>query len=121
MITNISLASVFVKDVDASKKFYVEVLGFDEGEDITLGDYRWCTVRHPNQPELQVHLAQPGPPHSPEMVESIKRALDEHVHAGGNGAEHVRLVQVVRRRDDGVRHCVRACRDGGFRGGRGRA
>jgi hypothetical protein len=42
-----------------------------------LGDYRWCTVRHPSQPELQVHLAQPGPPHSPEMVESINRAMDE--------------------------------------------
>ena len=77
MITNISLASVFVKDIDASIKFYVEVLGFEEGEDITLGDYRWCTVRHPSQPELQVHLALPGPPHSPEMIESITRALDE--------------------------------------------
>ena len=82
MITNISLASVFVKDVDESKRFYVDVLGFDEGEDILLGDYRWCTVRHPNQPELQVHLRHPGPPLSPEMVESINRALDE---GGMNG------------------------------------
>jgi catechol 2,3-dioxygenase-like lactoylglutathione lyase family enzyme len=83
MITNISLASVFVKDVDASKRFYVDVLGFTEGEDITLGEgYRWCTVIHPSQPELQVHLAVPGPPFSPEMVESINRALDE---GGMNG------------------------------------
>ena len=37
---------------------------------------------HPNQPELQVHLAIPGPPFSPEMVESINRALDE---GGMNG------------------------------------
>ena len=78
MITNISIASVFVKDVDESKKFYLDVLGFDEGTDITLGDgYRWCTVVHPSQPELQVHLTIPGPPHSPEMVEAINRALDE--------------------------------------------
>jgi len=78
VITNISIASVFVKDVDASKRFYVDVLGFAEKEDITLGDgYRWCTVIHPNQPELQVHLTVPGPPHSPEMVEAINRALDE--------------------------------------------
>ena len=78
MITNISIASVFVKDVDASKRFYVDVLGFEESTDITLGDgYRWCTVVHPNQPELQVHLTIPGPPHSPEMVEAINRALDE--------------------------------------------
>jgi predicted enzyme related to lactoylglutathione lyase len=78
MITNISIASVFVKDVDESKRFYTEVLGFESKEDITLGDgYRWCTVNHPSQPELSVHLTVPGPPHSPEMVAQINRALDE--------------------------------------------
>jgi catechol 2,3-dioxygenase-like lactoylglutathione lyase family enzyme len=78
MITNISIASVFVKDVDASKAFYIDVLGFAEHTDVTLGDgYRWCTVKHPTQPELQVHLTVPGPPISPEMVTAIKRALDE--------------------------------------------
>ncbi|HEX5512602.1 MAG TPA: VOC family protein [Actinomycetales bacterium] len=78
MITNISITSVFVKDVDESKKFYTDVLGFKEKDDITLGGgFRWCTVVHPNQPELQVHLTIPGPPHSPEMVEAINRALDE--------------------------------------------
>jgi catechol 2,3-dioxygenase-like lactoylglutathione lyase family enzyme len=77
MITNISIASVFVKDIDESKKFYTDVLGFAEGADVTLGDYRWCTVVHPSQPELHVHLTPPGPPHSPEMVEAINRALDE--------------------------------------------
>ncbi len=79
MITNISIASVFVKDIDASKAFYIDVLGFAEHTDITLADgsYRWCTVMHPSQPELQVHLTQPGPPISPEMVTAINRALDD--------------------------------------------
>jgi catechol 2,3-dioxygenase-like lactoylglutathione lyase family enzyme len=78
MITNISIASVFVKDVDASKRFYVDLLGFEEKADLTLGDgYRWCTVIHPSQPELQVHLTVPGPPHTPEMVAAINRALDD--------------------------------------------
>jgi catechol 2,3-dioxygenase-like lactoylglutathione lyase family enzyme len=78
MITNISIASVFVKDVDASKAFYIDVLGFAEHTDITLGDgYRWCTVMHPSQPELQVHLTVPGPPVSPELVAAITRALDD--------------------------------------------
>jgi catechol 2,3-dioxygenase-like lactoylglutathione lyase family enzyme len=78
MITNIAIASVFVKDVDASKAFYTDVLGFEEHTDLTLGDgYRWCTVNHPSQPELQVHLTLPGPPHSPDMVAAINRALDE--------------------------------------------
>ncbi|WP_103381709.1 VOC family protein [Pseudonocardia dioxanivorans] len=77
MITNISITSVFVKDVDESKAFYIDVLGFEEHTDITIGDgYRWCTVKHPNQPELQVHLTVPGPPFSPEMVDAINRSLD---------------------------------------------
>jgi catechol 2,3-dioxygenase-like lactoylglutathione lyase family enzyme len=78
MITNISITSVFVKDVDASKAFYTDVLGFAEHTDITLADgYRWCTVKHPSQPELQVHLTVAGPPISPEMVAAINRALDD--------------------------------------------
>lgn len=77
MITGVSITSVFVKDVDASKAFYIDVLGFVENADITLGDgYRWCAVNHPEQPELQVTLSVPGPPHSPEMIEAINRALD---------------------------------------------
>ena len=77
MITNISIVSVFVKDVDESKRFYTTVLGFEAKDDITLGDgYRWCTVNHPSQPELAVHLTVPGPPFSPELVEAMQRAQD---------------------------------------------
>lgn len=78
MITNISIVSVFVKDVDEAHRFYTEVLGFEPKDDITLGDgYRWCTVVHPDQPELQVHLTIPGPPMSPELAGAIQRAQDE--------------------------------------------
>ena len=78
MITNISIVSVFVKDVDQSKAFYTDVLGFDARDDITLGDgYRWCTVVHPNQPELMVGLAVPGPPLASELADAIRRAQDE--------------------------------------------
>ena len=78
MITNISIVSVFVKDVDESKRFYTDVLGFEARDDITLGDgYRWCTVVHPSQPELLVSLAIPGPPHPPELIEAMKRAMAE--------------------------------------------
>ncbi|MGC5028451.1 VOC family protein [Micromonospora sp. DT229] len=79
MITNVSLTTVFVKDIDAAKTFYTEVLGFVERTDITIGDgsYRWCTVGHPSQPELEVHLQLPGPPLSPEVAEMFTRARDE--------------------------------------------
>ena len=83
MITNISIVSVFVKDQDEALAFYTDVLGFEPKDDITLGDgYRWCTVVHPKQPELNVNLAVPGPPLAPEMVEAIRRAQDE---GGMNG------------------------------------
>lgn len=79
MITHVSITSVFVKDIDASKAFYIDVLGFEEHTDITLADgsYRWCTVKHPSQPELEVHLTLPGPPLSPELAETVRRAQDE--------------------------------------------
>ena len=77
MITNVSIVSVFVKDVDASKAFYIDVLGFQEHTDITLSEgYRWCTVKSPTQPDLQIHLTVPGPPIPDDLVASINRALD---------------------------------------------
>ncbi|GAB3856342.1 VOC family protein [Nocardioides maradonensis] len=78
MITNISLVSVFVQDIDESLAFYTDVLGFEAKDDIQLGpDYRWVTVVHPNQPELQVHLALPGPPMSDDLVAAMRRAQAE--------------------------------------------
>jgi catechol 2,3-dioxygenase-like lactoylglutathione lyase family enzyme len=78
MITNISIVDVNVKDVDAAKAFYIDILGFAEHTDITLSEgYRWCTVKHPSQPEIEVHLTVPGPPYSPEMVNAMNRSLDD--------------------------------------------
>ena len=63
MITNISLFTLYVTDQDEAKKFYVDVLGFEERSDIKMGEgFRWVTVGHPSQPELQVTLMTPGPP-----------------------------------------------------------
>ena len=82
MITHISIAPVFVRDIDASKRFYVDVFGFEEKDDITMGDFRWCTVVHPSQPELMVHLTIPGPPHAQHTIDAINRAIDEGVWHG---------------------------------------
>ncbi|MDV3222866.1 VOC family protein [Intrasporangium sp.] len=92
MITNISIVSVFVKDIDESKKFYTDVLGFREQDDITLGEgYRWCTIVHPSQPELAVNLAVPGPPLAPDMVEAVERALEAGtMHGLGLGVDDCR-------------------------------
>ena len=78
MITNISLVSVWVKDIDESKAFYTDVLGFEVGDDLQLGpDFRWCTVRHPKQPEIQIHLTTPSGPLPDYLIEAMNRAQDE--------------------------------------------
>ncbi len=78
MISNISLTTVWVRDIDESVAFYVEKLGFEARDDVRLGDdFRWCTVGHPSQPELDVHLSTPGPPLSPEYADAVSRALDD--------------------------------------------
>ena len=78
MITNVSLVSVFVKDLDESLAFYTDVLGFDAKDDIQLGpDYRWVTVVHPRQPELILHLSIPGAPMSEDLVQAMRRAQAE--------------------------------------------
>lgn len=78
MITNISLLSVWVKDIDESLAFYTEVLGFEVGDDLQLGhDFRWCTVFHPRQPEIHLHLTTPSGPLPDYLIEAMARAQDE--------------------------------------------
>lgn len=76
MISNISLFTLYVTDQDASKKFYVDNLGFVEKSDVSMGEgFRWVTIGHPEQPELEVTLMVPGPPLDADVAESIRRAL----------------------------------------------
>lgn len=75
MITNVAIISVFCRDLDETRDFYVDVLGFQPAEDVTFGDYRWLTVSHPSQPELYLHITTPGPPLDDGLAESIRRSL----------------------------------------------
>lgn len=75
MITHVSLVSVWVRDIDESLAFYTDVLGFDPLDDIQLGpDFRWVTVAHPSQPQLQIHLTTPSKPLSDDLIAAIERA-----------------------------------------------
>jgi catechol 2,3-dioxygenase-like lactoylglutathione lyase family enzyme len=63
MITNVSLVTVYCLDQDQARDFYVDVLGFSARTDVTMDDgYRWVTVGHDSQPELELTLMTPGPP-----------------------------------------------------------
>ena len=75
MITNVSLVSVWVTDLDAALDFYVDTLGFEARDDVTLGaDFRWVTVGHPSQPELDLHLTTPSSPLSEDLIAAMRRA-----------------------------------------------
>ena len=76
MITNISLLTLYVTDQDEARDFYVDKLGFVAKTDVSMGDdFRWVTIGHPQQPELEVTLMVPGPPLDPEMAQAVERAL----------------------------------------------
>jgi predicted enzyme related to lactoylglutathione lyase len=76
MISNISLFTLHVTDQEEAKRFYVDVLGFEERSDVKMGDaFRWVTVGHPSQPELDITLMLPGPPLDDDMAGAVRRAL----------------------------------------------
>lgn len=83
MITNVSLHTVWVTDIDAARDFYVDKLGFVLNSDVVMGDFRWCTVNHPNQPELELNLMVPGPPLDGEDAETVTRMLSKGAMGGG--------------------------------------
>ncbi|MFI5841992.1 VOC family protein [Catenuloplanes sp. NPDC051500] len=77
MITNISLVTVYCLDQDATRDFYVKHLGFKPGVDVPMGPgFRWVTLIHPNQPELEVTLMTPGPPLDDDAATFVRRQLE---------------------------------------------
>ena len=76
MIQNISLVTVYCLDQDQTRDFYVDKLGFEPRVDNRIGDLRWVTIAHPNQPELEVTLMVPGPPLSPEAADFYRGQLE---------------------------------------------
>ncbi len=83
MITNVSLVTLYVSDQDDAKSFYTDVLGFEERADVRMGDgFRWVTVGHPAQPELEITLMVPGPPLDDDMAGAVRRALAKGTMGG---------------------------------------
>ncbi|WP_018501434.1 VOC family protein [Parafrankia discariae] len=76
MITNISLVTIYCLDQDKARDFYVDVLGFEPRADVSMGgEFRWVTIGHPGQPELQATLMVPGPPLDPDAADFVRRQL----------------------------------------------
>ncbi|ABW15295.1 Glyoxalase/bleomycin resistance protein/dioxygenase [Parafrankia sp. EAN1pec] len=76
MITNISLVTIYCLDQDKARDFYVDVLGFEPRTDVSMGgEFRWVTIGHRSQPELEATLMVPGPPLDPDAADFVRRQL----------------------------------------------
>ena len=79
MEQGVGVAGIYVRDQDEAIGFYVGKLGFGIHTDAKNGDYRWLTVRHPDQPDFQLGLFRPQPP---TVDDATARQLDEMVAKG---------------------------------------
>lgn len=62
MIKGIGVVGLYVRDQDEALDFYVSKLGFVVHADHRNGNYRWLTVKHPDQPGFELGLFQPQEP-----------------------------------------------------------
>ena len=92
MITGMSHTSVWVLDQDRALAFYTEKLGYRVATDASMGPGgRWLTVSHPEQPDVELILAFPGPPMLAEDDAQVIRSL---VAKGSLGAGVMRCDDV---------------------------
>ena len=79
MSEGVQVAGVYVRDQDEALDFYVGKLGFEVHTDVRNGDYRWLTVRHPEQPTFQLGLFRPQ---APIVDDATAQLLKEAVAKG---------------------------------------
>ena len=82
MITRLNVTSIYVLDKEEALDFYVNKLGFEKGNDVKQGDYRWLTVKVPDS-DVEVSLEQPGPPLHDEATAAQLRELITKGALGG--------------------------------------
>lgn len=70
---------LYVRDQDEALGFYVGKLGFRVHTDAKNGDYRWLTVRHPDQASFQLGLFTPQ---APLVDATTAQSLNEAVAKG---------------------------------------
>ncbi len=84
MITRLGHTMLFVLDQGKALDTYVGKLGFKVGTDMKMEGLRWLTVTAPGDPDLQLVLAEPGPPMlEPEDAALIRRLLERNAMGAG--------------------------------------
>ena len=94
MSIRIKLVSIMVDDQAKALRFYTDVLGFLEKNDVPVGEYRWITVVSPDGPDDLELVLEPN-------ANPAGKAFQEAMFAQGipitafevsdMGAEHARL------------------------------
>lgn len=80
MITKLSHVLLYVLDQDSAKKFYTEKLGFVVRSDVKMGEgfegagwgFRWLTVGPPDQPDVEIVLADPSMGHDEQTAKELR-------------------------------------------------
>lgn len=84
MITRMSHACVYVLDQDSAKAFYTEKLGFEVRTDVSMEGFRWLTVGPKDQPDLEIILAEVGPPmFDAETAEQVRALVAKGAMSAG--------------------------------------
>ena len=86
MIQKLSHVTLFVKNQEEAKDFYVNKLGFKVHTDHTMDNgFRWLTVMAPLQPDLEIVLLEPvpGPLLDEESAQAVKMLLKKGVLGAG--------------------------------------
>lgn len=84
MISKMSHACCYVLDQESARRFYTEKLGFEVRSDVTMGPvredgtasgFRWLTVGPPQQPEVEIILADCAMGHDPGTTEQLRELV----------------------------------------------
>jgi catechol 2,3-dioxygenase-like lactoylglutathione lyase family enzyme len=86
MIKKLSHITIFVKDQEKAKDFYVGKLGFEVRTDASMENgFRWLTVGPKDQPDLEIVLVEPkpGPMFDEKTAAQVRQLLDQGKMGGG--------------------------------------
>jgi catechol 2,3-dioxygenase-like lactoylglutathione lyase family enzyme len=80
MIRGMSHVCLYVLDQDSAKAFYTGKLGFEVRSDVVMGEgfegagagLRWLTVSPPDQPDIEIILADCGMGHNPDTADELR-------------------------------------------------
>ena len=91
VIRKMSHACIYVLDQARAKEFYTQKLGFEPRQDVQMGGefegagegFRWLTVGPPDQPDVEIILADPRMGHDDATAEQIRALVAKGAMGSG--------------------------------------